>query len=104
MLKLVARAKEIERISITGMVEVPEYHTKFPPVKSFKAALMNSELDYAGMYAAKAIAFANSGHVKEAEDNMRWAERAFSRYEWARDASLKDIHLYEIEWYRVFRV
>ena len=104
MFKLISRAKEIEKISITGMVEIPAYNTKFPPVKAFRAALINSELDYAGMYAAKAIAFANSGHVKEAEDNMRWAERAFSRYEWARDASLKDIHLYEIDWYRICRV
>ena len=86
------------------MVKVPEYSTKFPPVKAFKAALINSELDYAGMYAAKAIALASSGYEKEAGDNLRWAERSFSRYEWARDASLKDIYLYEIDWYRVCRI
>lgn len=104
MLKLISRAEEIEKASKTMMVKVPEFDTKFPPVKAFRAALINSELNYAGLYAAKAISFAKSGYVKEAKKHFQLAERSYSRYEWARDASGKDIYLYEVDWYQATRI
>ena len=106
MLSVVSRAKEIEALSKTGMmpVDMKSWRASFPPVPVFRALLANDELDDAGMYAARALAFALNGHEKEARDNIGWAERSLSRYEWAVNASGKEIYLYEVDWYQATRI
>ena len=106
MKSLIERAKEIEDLSRTAMmvVDMDRWVTNFPPVAVFRALLANDELDDAGAYAAKALAFAMGGHEKEARDNIRWAENSLSRWEWARNASGKEIYLYELDWYQATRV
>lgn len=106
MKSLIKRAKEIEALSRTSMmaVDMDRWVTNFPPVAVFRALLANDELDDAGAYAAKALAFAMNGHEQDARDNIRWAENSLSRWEWARSASGKEIYLYELDWYHATRV
>lgn len=106
MLNLINRAREIKNLSETAMmpVDTDSWRTKLPPVPVFRALLANDELDDAGMYAAKALAFAESGHADEARKHIGWAERSLSRWKWARNASGRDIYLYEIDWYQATRI
>ena len=106
MTSIIERAQQIEAISKTGMLpmDLEGASKKFPSVPAFRAALANSELDMAGLYAAKAIAFAKAGYKKEAKKSLGWAERSFSRYEWAKDAPGKEIYLYEVDWFQATRI
>ena len=100
------RAQQIKSLSDTGRLpmDMEGASLKFPSVPAFRAALANSELDSAGRYASKAMELAKAGFVKEARKNLGWAERSFSRYEWAKDAPGKEIYLYEVDWFQATRI
>ena len=99
------RANELMTRSCSFMmVDCDSWRAPFPPVKVFRALLVNSELESAGKYAEKAFVFAEKGIEKEAAANLEWAERHYAKAEWAREATNAMLHGYEIDWYQATQI
>ena len=104
---IVRRASDILTFSSRkeNYLPVPEWDGEgVPPVEVHRARIANSALDMAGLYAAKAKAFA--GGEDWGEPNETWAvqqaeymERDFAEYAWAVKASPSEIWQHEIKWY-----
>ena len=104
---IAARAGEILKFSYRkeNYFPMPEWDGEgIPPVEVHRANIANNALDMAGLYAAKAKAFAGGEDWGDpipdwAEEQAGYMERDFAEYAWAVKASPSEIWQHEIKWY-----
>ena len=106
---IAARAGDILKFSYRkeNYLPMPEWDGEgLPPLEWHRARVANEALDMAGLYAAKAKAFAGDeegwDHPRPdwAEEQADYMERDFARYAWAITAKPSEIWQDELEFYR----
>ncbi len=105
---IAARASEILKFSYRreSYLPMPEWDGEgLPPVEWHRAYVANNALDMAGLYAAKAKAFAGGEDWGDplpdwAEEQAGYMERDFARYAWAMTAKPSEIWQDEISFYK----